>query len=82
MTMTLQNLVGRMFDVIEPNRPMVLKLLAAAKCNLAGSELVELSEENRFDTAYKTVMQQAILALHANGYRTLTSKPLTILLKA
>ncbi len=41
----------------------------------SASQLLELSEENRFDTAYKAVMQLAILALHANGYRTLTSKP-------
>jgi hypothetical protein len=34
-----------------------------------------LSAENRFDAAYKAIMQLAMIALNANGYRTLTSKP-------
>lgn len=34
-----------------------------------------LSAENRYDAAYKAIMQLSMLALHANGYRTLTSKP-------
>ena len=28
-----------------------------------------LSAENRFDAAYKAIMQVARVALHANGYR-------------
>jgi len=39
------------------------------------AQLAGLSAENRFDAAYKAVMQLAMLALNANGYRTLTSKP-------
>ena len=34
-----------------------------------------ISDENRFDAAYKCVMQCAIAALLAYGYRTSTSKP-------
>ncbi len=34
-----------------------------------------MSTENRFDAAYKAIMQIANAALQVNGYRTLTSKP-------
>ncbi len=37
--------------------------------------VVEISPENRFDAAYKAIMQLANAALQANGFRTLTSKP-------
>ena len=35
----------------------------------------ELSSENQFDAADKAIMQMAMVALNANGYRTLKSKP-------
>jgi hypothetical protein len=34
-----------------------------------------VSAENRFDAAYKAIMQIANAALQANGYRTVTSNP-------
>ena len=34
-----------------------------------------MSAENRFDAACKAIMQLSMVALQANGYRTLTSKP-------
>ncbi len=34
-----------------------------------------VSNETRFDAAYKAIMQLANAALQANGFRTLTSKP-------
>lgn len=37
--------------------------------------VMEISTENRFDVAYKAIMQLANIALQANGFRTLTSKP-------
>lgn len=73
--MTLQNLLGVSLDAIAPDRASVAKLLAAAERNLADAQLVGLSAENRFDAAYKAIMQLAMVALHANGYRTLTSRP-------
>ncbi|GCB02437.1 DNA-binding protein [Ralstonia sp. SET104] len=73
--MTLQNLVGISLDEVRPAREQVAKLLAAAQRNLADAQLAALSNENRFDAAYKAIMQLAMLALHANGYRTLTSRP-------
>lgn len=75
MNMTLQNLLGISIEAVAPTRAQVAKLLAAAGRNLADAQLVELSAENRFDAAYKAIMQSAMVALHANGYRTLTSKP-------
>ena len=73
--MTLQNLLGVRLDAIAPDRATVAKLLAAADRNLADAQLAGLSAENRFDAAYKAIMQLAMVSLHANGYRTLTSRP-------
>ena len=73
--MTLNNLLGNSLDAIEPNAALVGKLLVAARRNIADAQLAALSAENRFDAAYKAIMQLAMVALHANGYRTLTSKP-------
>ncbi len=73
--MTLKNLLGISLEVVSPDRALVSKLLAAAQRNIADAQLAGLSAENRFDAAYKAIMQSAIVGLHANGYRTLTSKP-------
>jgi hypothetical protein len=73
--MTLQNLLGISLDAITPNRETVARLLAAAERNLVDAALPALSAENRFDASYKAIMQCAMIALHANGYRTLTSRP-------
>jgi hypothetical protein len=73
--MSLDNLLGISLDKIEPNRTTVVQLLAAAERNLADSLVQAISAENRFDAAYKSIMQLGILALHANGYRPLTSRP-------
>jgi hypothetical protein len=73
--MTLQNLLGVSLDAVRPDREQAMRLLAAAERNLADAQLAALSNENRFDAAYKAIMQLAMLALHANGFRTLTSRP-------
>lgn len=73
--MTLKNLLGISLDAITPDKAQVGKLLAAAQRNIADAQLQGLSTENRFDAAYKAIMQSAMVALNANGYRTLTSKP-------
>ena len=73
--MSLQNLLGISLETISPDKAVVGKLLSAAQRNLEDAQLVGLSAENRFDAAYKAVMQLAIVALHSHGYRTLTSKP-------
>ena len=72
--MTLQNLLGVSLDSVRPNRETLARLLAAAERNLADAALTELSLENRFDAAYKAILQCALAALHANGFRLLTSR--------
>jgi hypothetical protein len=73
--MSLHNLLGISLDTIAPDKAQVSKLLAAAQRNIDDAQLLGLSAENRFDAAYKAIMQLAMVALHANGFRTLTSKP-------
>ena len=73
--MTLKNLLGISLDAISPDKAQLAKLLASAQRNIADAQLQGLSTENRFDAAYKAIMQLAMVALNANGYRTLTSKP-------
>lgn len=51
------------------------QLLAAAARNLKDAHLQENSTETRFDCAYKAVMQSALVALMANGYRPSTNVP-------
>lgn len=55
----------------------VQRLLTAAARNLADAKITQLSPENRFDAAYKCIMQCAMIGLWAHGYRTSTS-PATI----
>jgi hypothetical protein len=73
--MSLQNLVGRSLETVEPDRAAIGRLLAAAERNLADARLAGLSAETRFDASYKAIMKCAMAALQANGYRTLTSQP-------
>ena len=73
--MTLKNLLGISLDTITTDKARVAKLMVAAERNIADAQLQGLSTENRFDAAYKAIMQLAMVALNANGYRTLTSKP-------
>ena len=73
--MTLQNLLGISLDVVAADKASVGMLIAAAERNIADAQLQGLSTENRFDTAYKAIMQMAMVALNVNGYRTLKSKP-------
>jgi hypothetical protein len=73
--MSLQNLVGRTLERVAPDREAIGRMLAAVERNLADAGIAALSAENRFDAAYKAIMQCAMVSLRANGYRTLTSHP-------
>lgn len=74
--MTLQNLLAiHKLQAFTPTRGAVLKLLLAAQRNWVDAKLATLGADNRFDAAYKTIMQCAMLGLWANGYRTATSQP-------
>lgn len=73
--MTLRNLVDISLEEIDADKGAIQKLITAAERNIADSKTESLSYENRFDMAYKAIMQLANAALQANGYRTLTSVP-------
>ena len=74
--MTLENLLAihRLLP-FEATPAGIQRLLASAERNLADAQLPELSADNRFDAAYKTIMQCAMIGLWAKGYRTSTSQP-------
>jgi len=55
--MTLDNLIGKLLERINPDSSAIQRLLEAAQRNIKDSELAELSNENRFDAAYKAIMQ-------------------------
>lgn len=74
--MTLENLaqIGK----LKPHRPTreeIGKLLAAVRRNLKDARHTGLSAESRFDIAYKAIMQCALIAVMANGYRPSTNEP-------
>ena len=74
--MTLQNLLA--IDRLQPHAAdcdAVLKLLGSARRNLADAQVDAIGNDNRFDAAYKCIMQCAMLGLWASGYRTSTSQP-------
>lgn len=74
--MTLENLLAtRQLQRHEPERESLRRLLQAAARNLTDAKVEQISGENRFDAAYKAIMQCAMAALWANGYRTSTSQP-------
>lgn len=73
--MTLENLAGRTLERIETDTLTIKKLLDAAERNIQDAKTDSISNETRFDAAYKAVMQIANAALQCSGYRTLTSRP-------
>jgi len=74
--MTLQNLLAiKRLQEHVAERSGIRKLLEAARRNLADAHVEQVSADNRFDAAYKCIMQCAMLGLWASGYRTSTSQP-------
>lgn len=74
--MTLENLLAiRQLQAHTADPEAIRKLLEAARRNLADARVDSISADNRFDAAYKCVMQCAMLGLWARGYRTSTSQP-------
>lgn len=73
--MGLDNLEGKTLERIKPDSATLQRLREAAQRSLQDAQLPGISTEGCFDFAYKAIMQTANMALHANGYRTLTSKP-------
>ena len=71
----MKKLIGISLQEITPDPALIERLLVAAARNLADASVIEISRENRFDAAYKAILQSANAALQASGYRTLSSKP-------
>lgn len=68
--MTLQNLLetGQLREH-EASAEEIRHLFDAARRNLADAQVTAISLETRFDAAYKAIMQLAMIALLANGFR-------------
>jgi hypothetical protein len=74
--MSLENLFKiNLLMLHQTSSHQVLRLFAAAERNLADSAVADLSDETRFDAAYKSIMQCAMLGLWAHGYRPSTTLP-------
>ena len=74
--MSLSNLqaIGRLQPQV-PDPAGMAKLLQAARQNLSDAYVEQISNGNRFDAAYKCILQCAMLGLWAHGWRTSTSQP-------
>ena len=72
--MTLTNLLktGQLKDH-SPTAEEVSRLLEVAQRNIDDARVTVISDETRFDAAYKAIMQLAMLALLVNGYRPSSS---------
>jgi hypothetical protein len=73
--MGLQNLVGISLEQLVPAPQTIRRLLEAAARHIADAKVKAISAETRFGSAYTAIRMLADVGLHANGYRTLTSKP-------
>jgi hypothetical protein len=74
--MSLDNLLKiKQLQLHHPSNEALLRLLDAAKRNIADAHIEAVSGETRFDAAYKCIMQCAMLGLWLSGYRTSTSQP-------
>ena len=74
----LKNLIGVTLDIIERDKLSIQRLLEASQASLKDAQVEGLSNEGRFDLAYKSITQASSTVLQAQGYRALTSKPATI----
>lgn len=74
--MSLENLVSiNRLQKHTATPESILKLLSAAERNLDDAQVSSITPENRFDAAYKAILQCAMAALWVKGYRTPTSVP-------
>ena len=72
----LRNLlsIGRL-KTHQPKPDELRRLLAAAERNLHDAGVMAVSDETRFDAAYKAIMQCALVGMMASGFRPSTSEP-------
>ena len=76
MRVSLENLlrIGQLKQH-PPDTEEIKRLLAAARRSIADAGFDAITPETRFDAAYKGIMQAALAALMANGYRPDTNRP-------
>jgi hypothetical protein len=74
--MSLDNLarIGQL-RVHTPSAAETLRLIASAERNLKDAHVAGLSDETRFNVGYNAIMQCALVALMASGYRPSTNMP-------
>jgi hypothetical protein len=74
--MTLENLarIGRLKAHAADERE-IARLLESADQALRDAAIAQLSSGTRLDLAYKAMMQAALAATYASGYRPATSEP-------
>lgn len=74
--MTLENLlrIGKL-KAHAADRIEIDRLLSAADRALNDAMVPDLSSDGRLDLAYRAIMQVALAAMLANGYRPATSEP-------
>jgi hypothetical protein len=74
--MVLENLIRtHQLQPHEASDESLSRLLASIRRNLSDAETTGISDETRFDAAYKAIMQCAMAGLWASGYRPATSMP-------
>lgn len=74
--MTLDNLLGiGRLKAHKAARGEIERLLVSAETSLRDAKIGGVSAATRLDAAYKAIMQAALTALYANGYRPSTSEP-------
>ena len=70
--MTLDNLVGRGLEKAGTDKAEISRYLAKIRRKLEDSKKRSISLDSRFDIAFEALLQIALAALRANGYRTTT----------
>ncbi len=68
--MTLDNMVGRGLERVDSDRAEIARYLTKIRRKLADSRKDSISLDSRFDIAFEALLQIALVALRANGYRT------------
>jgi hypothetical protein len=74
--MTLENLlrIGKLKSHVA-EKAEIARLIASAARVLRDASVNQLSPDSRLDLAYRTIMQAALVAMLANGFRPSTNEP-------
>ena len=68
--MSLENLVGRGLEKAQADSAELTRYLGRIRRKLADSRQANISLDSRFDVAFEALLQTALAALRARGYRT------------